>query len=436
MSASQRAAISMAAFVLSASVATAQTATFKGTLSPALVDTISTAAPIPLFPAAPEVVAGLPVAPAPDAEVLAGKLTPARTLPTFSVALVTPKAGNRTLYVDLDQDGTYQAAERFDMPGGSVQLRLPVAIGVFNSLPVTFRAPGAYVKPPETAQAGQARASRSILMTKPRPGEAAPVPAKATMYANVLSSAAAIVDIGGKKVLFHYQVDLVNKRIDPLKSQLYVDTDGDGKMASAGNVESARATGVPLVFRAGTKYVATESVDVTTGEVVIREHPASDYKRIEVEVGKAIPDFAFKDLDGRDRKLSDYRGKYVLLDFWGTWCSPCVGEIPNMKAAYEKYGERGFEIVGMNMESPDGGLTPEEYKDDIEKVRAFMAGRGATWTQAAQQSIEKLAVEGFLVASYPVEILIGPDGKVAALELRGKGLEETLARLMGDGAKK
>jgi thiol-disulfide isomerase/thioredoxin len=426
----------MTVFLLSAGVAAGQPATYRGSLSPQLVDTLSNAVAIPLFDASPEVVASLATAPTADAEVLAGKFSPARGLATFAVVLIRPKNGVPTLYVDLDQDGKMQASERFALPGGSAVVDVPVAIGVFKTLATTFRVPGAYVKPPDTAQAGQARASKSILMAKPKPGEAAGALAKATMYANVRTSAEATVDIAGKKTVFQYQVDLANKRIDPLKGQVYVDCSGDGKIASAGNVESARATGGPLVFRVGTHYVATHAVDINSGAVTVQEHPASDYKRIEVEVGRTIPDFSFKDLDGKDRKLSDYRGKYVLLDFWGTWCSPCVGEIPNMKAAYEKYQARGFEIVGMNMESPEGGLTPEEYKDDVEKLRAFMAGKGGLWTQAAQQSIEKLAVENFLVQSYPVEILIGPDGTVAGLGLRGKLLEETLARLLGDASTK
>jgi len=423
------AAVTLVAVVVSAGVSAAQGTTFRGTLAPVLVDTMSTTVPVSLFDATPEIVAALPAAPPAEAQVLAGKLTPVRTLPTFTVVMVTPKAGDRTILVDLDQDGRFSAGEQFAMTQGRAMANLPVSMGVFTALPVAFRAPGTYVRPPETSSAGQARAGRTMIIDKSKLAAASAAPAKATIYASVFSTAQATIDIRGRTTLFQYQVDLVNRKIDPLKTLLYVDADGDGIIAAEGNVESANAKGTPLVFRAAQTYVATRSVDIATGEVVVEEHPKADYTRIELAVGKLVPDFAFKDADGRDRKLSDYRGKFVLLDFWGTWCGPCVGEIPNMKAAWEKFGPRGFDIIGMNMESPEGGLEPDEYKADIEKVRAFMAGKGATWTQAAQQSIEKLAAL-YLLQSYPLEILIGPDGTVAALDVRGKKLDETLSRLI------
>jgi hypothetical protein len=96
-----------------------------------------------------------------------------------------------------------------------------------------------------------------------------------------------------------------------------VDCNGDGKID--GNVEQVFARGQEIIFRVGTRYVSTKSVDIKTGDVLIADHPASDYKRIECYVGATVPEFLFQDFDGRPHKISEYRGKYVLLQFWGTW---------------------------------------------------------------------------------------------------------------------
>src|SRR5438309_2131955 len=82
---------------------------------------------------------------------------------------------------------------------------------------------------------------------------------------------------------------------------------------------------------------STKSIDATRGQAAARERPAADNTPIDWSVGAVIPDFAFTDFNGQPRHLSEFRGKFLLLEFWGTWCKPCVAEIPNLKVAYEKY---------------------------------------------------------------------------------------------------
>lgn len=140
-----------------------------------------------------------------------------------------------------------------------------------------------------------------------------------------------------------------------------------------------------------------------------------------------MPDFAFVDLEGGRRKLSDYRGKYVLLDFWGTWCGPCIAEMRHLDPLYAKYQPKGFEVIGMIMEDQwpaHGGAVRRGYPEGEGLHRQGRAQMG----QATQESIERVALDVIHVNSYPTCILLGPDGRVISREARGTVLEELLAK--------
>ena len=141
-------------------------------------------------------------------------------------------------------------------------------------------------------------------------------------------------------------------------------------------------------------------------------------------MGAELPDFTFVDFAGKTRRLSDFRGKYVLLDFWGTWCGPCVGEIPHLKEAYDKYRDRGFEILGMDREMDE--------KKTVEIVRQFLSEKGATWTEATTESIKDLVEKRFRIMAYPTTILLDPKGRIIDLGggLRGKGLLTALDKIL------
>lgn len=115
--------------------------------------------------------------------------------------------------------------------------------------------------------------------------------------------------------------------------------------------------------------------------------------------GKEAPDFSLKDIHGNNFSLSSLRGKYVVLDFWGSWCGWCIKGMPDMKKAYEQYKDK-MEIVGI-----DCGDTEEKWKEAVEKHRL-------PWTHVRNSSEADVTVM-YAVSGYPTKIVIDKEGKIA-----------------------
>ncbi len=168
------------------------------------------------------------------------------------------------------------------------------------------------------------------------------------------------VDVKGKKIAVQYAYSFEDKKITPEKGWLGVDANEDGEVDMDNlSPEAAKANDETVIFRVGQTYLSTKKADVSKNQIVMRENSAKDYRRTELAVGKEIPDFSFVDLNGKKRKFSEFRGKYVLLDFWGFWCPPCRAEMPYLREAYKRFQARGLEIVGMNTDE----FTPESIKN-------------------------------------------------------------------------
>jgi thiol-disulfide isomerase/thioredoxin len=135
-------------------------------------------------------------------------------------------------------------------------------------------------------------------------------------------------------------------------------------------------------------------------------------------VGKPAPAIVAKDLQGKTFRLSDLKGKYVLLDFWATFCGPCLKELPNLKAVYGKYHEKGLEIVSISLD------------EKLEPVRDFVKENKIPWREIHNNTAGADVVESFRVNNIPVTFLIAPDGRVARLDLTGEGLDKALAQLL------
>jgi peroxiredoxin len=131
-------------------------------------------------------------------------------------------------------------------------------------------------------------------------------------------------------------------------------------------------------------------------------------------IGRPVADFTVRDLDGQTLSLGALKGKYVLLDFWATWCAPCVERLPEQIALYRDWHKRGFEVVGISLDD-----SPEEMRD-------FVKERQVPWPQVHHATCGADLVAALGVDQIPATYLIGPDGTLLRLDVRGKSLKDAL----------
>ncbi len=150
----------------------------------------------------------------------------------------------------------------------------------------------------------------------------------------------------------------------------------------------------------------------------LKERARGILKRLEA-VGKPVA-VAFTALDGRAVNLQEMKGKVVLVDFWATWCGPCVAEIPNVKATYEKLHDKGFEIVGISF---------DQEKDALEK---FVKEKAMPWPQYFDgKGWENKFGKEFGISGIPAMWLVDKKGNLRDLSGR-EGLEEKVEKLLGE----
>ena len=135
--------------------------------------------------------------------------------------------------------------------------------------------------------------------------------------------------------------------------------------------------------------------------------------------GAVFPDFAEKDLAGKPLAIANYKGKVVLVDFWATWCPPCVAELPNVLKAYEKYHAKGFEIIGISLDKDEAALTSFIKKKNMPWPQYF---DGLGWNN-------KLSGK-YGVTSIPATYLLDGEGKIIGSDLRGDALDEAIAKAL------
>jgi len=351
---------------------------------------------------------------------------------SIALLLVETPQGELSLFADLDGDGRFSSTERFQFSqiSGRSKWRpveswdaVGVKVNIDKQTELRLPLPGSFLQY-YVVNIFWSKSYDEVRKRIPYNGD----PSLRFLWYPLYPVANGVVIIGSRKVKVEFEVD---PRTGGMLATGFrgIDCDGDGKISNdTGSIESAYlfdGDETP-VFHVGEHYLSIERFDKATGRITLRERSASDYGRTELIKGAPLADFEFVDLSGKKGRLSEFRGRYVLLDFWGTWCSGCREEMPFYKEAYKKYRGHGFEILGIDA---------EETRD---RLAAFVLKNGITWRQATAESTEELVRKKLRIQDhgYPTLVLLDPQGKILSLghdgelPLGGKDLIRTLEKLL------
>ncbi|QHN02205.1 TlpA family protein disulfide reductase [Granulicella sp. WH15] len=327
----------------------------------------------------------------------------------YKALIVRSPNGTDVLYVDADRDGRFGDAERITFhalkPAGflkdAAEFEVSLPDGPFKSCPMQVGlVPDGVPTPPGLAKPGQL----AVLYTS-------------------LAFVEGYAQLPRRKMLVRLSYNFDKREIDLSSAMEWMDVNADGRLdLTARSPEMLRARGSAPVFSTEGLLLQVQSVDLERKSFILRTASATKDRRFQLVVGTTLPDFEFTDFAGVKRHFSDVKGRYRLIDFWATWCRPCVEDLPYQKRAYEAFHARGFEILGMNGD------------ESFEKAAKMLQRQGIGWEQARMDN--DLYGSRFQIVQWPTMILIDERGKIVSvgaaqhLSLDGEHLFSTLESLM------
>ncbi|HEY6448324.1 MAG TPA: TlpA disulfide reductase family protein [Acidobacteriaceae bacterium] len=342
-----------------------------------------------------------PLTPADSVRV--GDLSFAGGAVSYQGALVKKAAGPFELFVDANHAGHFTAADKHlfhpPMPGedqtmsATTELTLPLDRGPYPSFPAVV----------------------SLLSPD------AKIPASWTRPDFLLAGTPFVegtVSLPGRTLTVRFAYALAKGTVDLENAAEWMDVDTPGKIDFYADRQVPQ--GKPPIFHVGSLYLAASAIDLQARTFTLISLPAGEYTRFDLAKGAILPDFTWTGFDGQSHKFSAITGQYRLIDFWATWCEPCVADLPSKKAAYEKYHARGFDMLSVDGDASDPGA-----------AQKLIAKDQLPWPQARydQHLVDKL----FVVNSWPTMILVDRSGRIVATseqDLEGGALDKTLAKLL------
>ncbi len=160
----------------------------------------------------------------------------------------------------------------------------------------------------------------------------------------------------------------------------------------------------------------------------MRTYAASRLARLEM-VGQPAPPIVGNDIDGKPVNLADLRGNVVLVDFWASWCLPCAAEAVRLGEFYDRYHDRGFRILGINLDTLDRDAS-KNPADHMPTIRRFLIENNVRWPNLVSGADDRDIARAYGVTEIPANFLIGPDGKILAVDLIGSSLESTVQKAL------